>query len=60
MGGPIEGPSGMSWEDFKQWRESGQWWKESVYFFVKLAIIPVIIASLITLVTLRRKREQII
>jgi hypothetical protein len=52
MGGPAEPPSGMSFDDFMRWRDSGQWWRDAVWSDTKWAIIPIIVACVITLVTM--------
>ena len=30
LGGPIEPPSNMIWDEFVKWTDSGAWWKEAV------------------------------
>lgn len=30
LGGPREPPSGMAWDEFKAWTESGRWFWESL------------------------------
>lgn len=57
MGGPAEPPHGMSAEEFFRWRESGQWWRDDMYFCAELAGIPLLIAGMATvLVMLWNKR----
>ena len=54
IGGPIEGPSNMSWDEFMRWVDSGQWWRDSVREGSLLVIIPLVVAGLVTLAAIRR------
>ena len=57
LGGPRDPPYGMSFDDYVLWHDSGQWWRDSVSSAGQLAIVPVAIAALVTLGTIRRKRS---
>ena|ERR1019366_1053025 len=51
-GGPPEPPRGMSIEQFGKWRETGQWWRDSVKEAVMLGGISVLVAIVVTVATL--------
>ncbi len=42
MGGPREPPTGMTWEEFRIWTESGRWFWESMLRGVGFTAIPLL------------------
>ena len=42
LGGPREPPSGMAWEEFKEWTDSGRWFWESMLQGIGWTILPML------------------
>ena len=42
LGGPREPPTGMTWDEFRIWTESGRWFWESMLQGASLVIIPLV------------------
>ena len=40
LGGPREPPSGMAWDEFKAWTDSGRWFWESLRAGLAWTILP--------------------
>ena len=40
LGGPREPPSGMAWDEFKVWTESGRWFWESLREGIAWTVLP--------------------
>jgi len=57
LGGPVEPPSGMSWEEFQRWRQSGEWWRTDVMHYVWPLIVSVVVAVTVTLATVQWRRR---
>ncbi len=51
-GGPGEPPSGMSIDQFIDWRESGQWRRDSIVQSVMLAVGSILAAIFATVATM--------
>ena len=44
MGGPREPPTGMTWDEFRMWTESGRWYWESMLRGLGFLLIPILVA----------------
>ena len=42
FGGPREPPTGMTWDEFRTWTESGRWFWESMLQGAALVIAPLL------------------
>ena len=42
FGGPREPPTGMTWDEFQTWTESGRWFWESMLQGAALVIAPLL------------------
>ena len=42
LGGPREPPTGMTWDEFRIWTESGRWFWESMLQGAALVIVPLL------------------
>ena len=42
LGGPREPPTGMTWDEFKTWTDSGRWFWESMLQGAALVIVPLL------------------
>ena len=42
LGGPREPPTGMTWEEFKTWTDSGRWFWESLLQAIACVAIPLL------------------
>jgi hypothetical protein len=51
IGGPREPPSNMSWGQFRQWIDSGAWFRESIATSISCILIPLVVAGLVTHLT---------
>ena len=40
MGGPREPPTGMTWDEFRIWTDSGRWFWESMLRGLGFVVIP--------------------
>ena len=43
LGGPREPPSGMTWQEFKTWTDSGRWFWESLFQGLGFVAIPLLV-----------------
>lgn len=59
LGGPREPPSGMRWDDFQEWTESGRWFWESVATGIGCVVVPLTIALLVMFLTREKKGKSI-
>jgi hypothetical protein len=57
LGGPVEPPSGWSWEELQRWRQSGEWWRADVRRYVWPLIVSTVLATAVTLATVQWKRR---
>ena len=42
IGGPREPPTGMTWDEFKTWTDSGRWFWISILQGAALVIVPLL------------------
>ena len=42
MGGPREPPTGMTWDEFRIWTDSGRWFWESMLRGLGFVVIPIL------------------
>ena len=55
LGGPREAPSNMSREEFKEYKESGRWFRESISLGAGCIILPVI--SIVSIIFITKKKN---
>jgi hypothetical protein len=55
LGGPSEPEAGMSWDEFKNWKESGEWFRQGMTTGLSCIAIPLICGIVVTIITKRKK-----